>query len=130
MIITSIYASLLAVLFFVLSARVILLRRVVRVGLNDGGNDHLRRRIRVHGNFAEYVPFILLLILFAETENSPPWTIHCLGILLVIGRIFHALGVGKNPEIQNFRVIGMAMTLTVLLAAAALNIAMLLLRNS
>jgi uncharacterized membrane protein YecN with MAPEG domain len=39
MIITSIYASLLAVLFIVLSARVILLRRVVRVGLNDGGND-------------------------------------------------------------------------------------------
>ena len=130
MIITSIYASLLAVLFFVLSARVILLRRVVRVGLNDGGNDYLRRRIRVHGNFAEYVPFILLLILFAETENSPAWTIHCLGILLVIGRIVHALGVGKNPEIQNFRVIGMAMTLTVLLAAAALNTAMLVLRNS
>ena len=130
MIITSIYASLLAVLFFVLSARVILLRRVVRVGLSDGGNDYLRRRIRVHGNFAEYVPFILLLILFAETENSPPWTIHCLGILLVIGRNVHALGVGKNPEIQNFRVIGMAMTLTVLLAAAALNIAMLVLRNS
>jgi len=95
MIITSIYASLLAVLFFVLSARVILLRRVVGVGLNDGGNDHLRRLIRVHGNFAEYVPFILLLILFAETENRPPWMIHCLGILLVIGRIFHALGVGK-----------------------------------
>jgi uncharacterized protein len=130
MIITSIYASLLAVLFFVLSARVILLRRVVGVGLNDGGNDHLRRLIRVHGNFAEYVPFILLLILVAETENRTPWMIHCLGILLVIGRIFHALGVGKNPEIQNFRVIGMAMTLTVLLAAAALNIAMLVLRNS
>ena len=98
MIITSIYASLLAALFFVLSARVILLRRVVRVGLNDGGNDYLRRRIRVHGNFAEYVPFILLLILFAETENSPQWTIHSSEFCSSSVEFFTHLALAKIPK--------------------------------
>jgi len=71
MIITSIYASLLAVLFFVLSARVILLRRVVGVGLNDGGNDYLRRLIRVHGNFAEYVPHFAPYLICRDGKQTP-----------------------------------------------------------
>jgi uncharacterized protein len=122
MIITSIYAALLTLLFVVLSVRVIGFRRVARVALGDGGNPQLMRRMRAHGNFAEYVPLALLLMAFAETQASPKWTIHALGLLLIVGRAIHAYGVGRDPEARYCRVSGMAMTFTMLVAAAILNL--------
>ena len=50
------YASLLAALYFFLSLRVIRMRRRERIALGDGENARLERAIRVHANFAEYVP--------------------------------------------------------------------------
>ena len=54
MVITVFYGSLLAPLFIMLAVRVIGVRRTARIALGDGGDDLLRRRIRVHANFAEY----------------------------------------------------------------------------
>ena len=124
MIVTSIYAGLLALLFVVLSLRVIGFRRLTRVALGDGSNATLMRRIRVHGNFAEYVPMALLLMALAEAQASPKWTIHALGSVLVIGRAVHAYGVGRDPEARYCRVVGMAATFVVLIAGAVLNLAL------
>ncbi len=57
MAITAFYAALLALLFVFLSVRVIGWRRVKRVELGHGDDSQLLRRMRVHANFAEYVPF-------------------------------------------------------------------------
>ena len=124
MVVTSIYAGLLAFLFVVLSLRVIGVRRLTRVALGDGSNATLMRRIRVHGNFAEYVPLALLLMALAEAQASPKWTIHALGLVLVIGRAIHAYGVGRAPEVRYCRVVGMAATFVVLIAGAVLNLAL------
>ena len=43
--------------------------------------------------------------------------------MLVAGRIVHAYGVGRDPEARYCRVLGMAMTFTVLLTASTLNLA-------
>ena len=43
----------------------------VQVGLGDGGEKTLLRHIRVHGNFGEYVPFILMLMLMGELLGAP-----------------------------------------------------------
>jgi len=64
--ITSTYAAILAIVFVVLSVRVVMQRCAVQVSLGDGGNLSLLRRQRAHANFAEYVP--LALILMALTE--------------------------------------------------------------
>ncbi len=64
--ITAFYAALLAVLFLVLSFRVIGVRRGQRVEIGDGGDKELLRRMRVHANFAEYVPLALVLLALAE----------------------------------------------------------------
>jgi uncharacterized protein len=122
MLVTPIYASLLTFLFVVLSIRVIGFRRVARVALGDGGEVSLMRHIRVHANFAEYVPLALLLLALAELQRSPQWTIHSLGLLLVTGRIVHAYGVGRDPEARYCRVLGMAMTFAVLLSTSGLNL--------
>ncbi len=64
------YAALLALLFMVLSVRVMRERGRARVAIGTGGNIALERRIRVHGNFAEYVPLALLLLAFMELRGS------------------------------------------------------------
>jgi len=112
--ITALYASLLALIFLVLSVRVIGLRRVVRIGLGDGGDSALLRRVRVHANFAEYVPLCLILIGLAESLRAPPVLLHGLGGLLLAARISHAYGVSRQPETFAWRVSGMVGTLTVL----------------
>ena len=48
-----------------LSMRMISNRVRARVNLLDGGDEALTRAMRVHGNFAEYVPFALLLMALA-----------------------------------------------------------------
>ena len=51
------YAAILALLYVCLSARTIGFRRKSRVSIGDGGDQELLRAIRMHANFAEYVPF-------------------------------------------------------------------------
>jgi uncharacterized membrane protein YecN with MAPEG domain len=113
--ITALYAGLLAPLFILLSIRVIQKRRGARVGLGDG---ELLRRMRVHGNFAEYVPLALLLIALAESLKTDARMLHGLGIALVVGRIVHAYGVSQSKESFSLRITGVAVTSTVLLVAA------------
>jgi uncharacterized membrane protein YecN with MAPEG domain len=118
--ITALYAALLALLFVLLSVRVIGLRRAVRIGLGDGGDTALLRRVRVHANFAEYVPLCLVLIALAESLRAPAVLLHAMGVLLLAARLSHAHGVSRQPETFRFRVAGMVGTLTVLGSAAAL----------
>ena len=85
--ITAFYAALLAVLFLVLSVRVIAWRRQHRVEFGHGDDAELLRRLRVHANFAEYAPFTLLMMALAESMAPPDLLVHASGVLLVGGRL-------------------------------------------
>jgi len=61
--ITALYAGVLGILLVVISARVSVLRGKFKVMFGDGGQDALMRAIRAQGNFTEYVPLALLLIM-------------------------------------------------------------------
>lgn len=106
------YASLLAALYIFLSLRVIRMRRRERVAVGDGNNLRLRRAIRVHANFAEYVPLALILVAFVEMQRSTALLVHALCLSLVIGRVIHAYGVSQEKEDYRLRVAGMALTFT------------------
>jgi uncharacterized protein len=112
--ITALYASLLVPLFILLSVRVLLFRRSAKVAVGDGGNATLLRRMRVHGNFAEYAPLTLIMLGLAESLHAPAMVLHGCGIALVLARLSHAYGVSQHPETFAFRVSGMAGTFTVL----------------
>jgi uncharacterized membrane protein YecN with MAPEG domain len=112
------YAGALALLFVVLSVRTLRLRRRLRVAVGDRGNEVLLRAMRVHANFAEYVPLALLLLFFSETAGARPIFIHLSGTALVIGRLCHAWGVSHVNENYRFRVVGVALTLAVIVSAA------------
>ncbi len=117
--ITAFYGSLLAIVFILLSARTIGARRSGRVEIGDGGDKELLRRMRVHANFAEYVPIALILMALAEgLRLGPPW-LHVIGALLLAGRIIHAYGLSQTPHIMALRVGGMVATFTAIGGAAA-----------
>ena len=118
--ITSIYASLAALLIVRLSLSVIKLRRKNRVLVGDGGNEELQLAIRTHANAVEYIPITLLLLLMLELNGAPKILIHLLGATLITGRIIHAIGIpAKNLK---KRVLGMQITIFLLIGLAVLNI--------
>ncbi|MBD0275544.1 MAG: MAPEG family protein [Acetobacteraceae bacterium] len=112
------YAAVLALLFVFLSVNTIRGRREHRIALGVSGNSDLERRVRVHGNFAEYAPFALFLIAMAEVRGAPPLVVHALCLSLVFGRLAHAWGVSRTDEDFRFRVAGMAATFATIGGAA------------
>lgn len=115
--ITALYAAPLAALFLHLSLRVIKGRRSGKVALGDAGNKSLLRRIRAQANFAEYVPFSLLLIGLSESLGTMPVLVHASGLALLLGRISHAYGVSREPENFRFRVWGMISTFSAIVTS-------------
>jgi len=116
--VVSLYASILALLFVALSIRTLRMRRSLKIAIGDAGNQAMLRAMRVHSNFAEYVPLSLLLIYFVEASEAHSVFVHILGVCMLVGRASHAFGVSQVEENYTFRVFGMAMTFTVLVTAA------------
>ena len=117
--ITALYAGLLALLFVGLSVQVIRRRVSNMVSLGDGGDAELSRRVRVHGNFAEYVPLALILIALSETLGAPALLLHALGLATLVGRASHAWGLSPANKMQAFRTVGMMLTFAALIIGAA-----------
>jgi uncharacterized membrane protein YecN with MAPEG domain len=126
--VTLVTAGLCGLLYFFLSYRVVQVRRSAGVALGDGGDGELLQRIRAHANFAEYVPFCLVLTFVIENslEVSPP-LLWIAGLALVVVRAMHAVGMAKGGG-NVWRVIGAAGTWTILvsLSVAALGLAVTL----
>ena len=78
------YAGLLALLFVASSFRTLRLRRRLRIAIGDAGNQAMLRAMRVHADFAEYVPFSLLLIYLVESTGAGAWFVHGLGMCLLL----------------------------------------------
>ena len=122
--VTAFFAGLFGFFYIGLSVLVILKRYNLRLALGDGGDMGITRRIRAHANFAEYVPFCLILLGINELEKKPGWLVATLAALLLLGRLSHAYGLivaeAANPQNIKFRQIGMVSTFAVLSIASAL----------
>ena len=122
LLVTSIIAAVLTIIFIKLSFAVIGLRRKNKVGLGSGGHEDLERAIRTQGNFAEYVPIGIILIACLELNGAPWWLVAIPGIALIVGRLIHAKGMNTPPPDFSKRVLGMKFTFFTLIALAALNL--------
>lgn len=118
--ITGLYAALVALLMMGLAIRVIRLRRRTSIGLGDGGNRTVACAARAHGNAAEYVPLALILLLVLELNQTLPMLLHVFGIVLVVARVLHAIGLSQTPGVSAGRAIGAGLTLLVIFAMAAM----------
>jgi uncharacterized membrane protein YecN with MAPEG domain len=112
------YAAVFVLIFVLLAVNVSRLRSKYKVSIGAGGRTELERAARVHGNFAEYVPFAILLLAFMEMQRQSIFVIHILAIVLLVGRLLHAYGVGGEKDNMSSRGLGYLMTLGVMVVAA------------
>jgi uncharacterized membrane protein YecN with MAPEG domain len=118
--VTALHAGLLTGLFILLTLRVFAVRGPSGVVLGTGGNRALERAVRVHANFAEYVPLFLVGLALAELCGAPAWALHAAGTAMLAGRALHAAGMGREPDIVPLRAAGILLTLLALGAAGGL----------
>lgn len=61
---------------------------------SDGGGDvELIRRIRAHGNAAEHVPLLLVLLGLVAAAGVPAGAVLGAGVAIGVARVLHATGV-------------------------------------
>jgi hypothetical protein len=119
--IAAFYAGLSGLLLIVFALRVSLRRRQLKVGLGDGGDESLRRAIRVHANAVEWALPILLLLALAELNRASPTLLHICGIALVAGRVIHALGLSRAGR-SSGRFVGIVLNSIALIVLAVWDI--------
>ncbi|MGB5076063.1 MAG: MAPEG family protein [Sphingorhabdus sp.] len=87
------------------------------VSIGDGGDEFLIRRMRAHANFVESAPFVLILLAALEmTSGTSDW-LWGIGIVYVIGRFAHGLGMDGGPLAKG-RMVGTLITFITLLGLA------------
>ena len=118
--ITGLYVALAALLLLVVSLRVSLRRIAARIPIGDGDDKELRKRIRVQANAVEYLPLALLLLMALEWNQTLPWILHACGIVLIVARVSHAVGLSLTSGSSPARFAGMALTWGVMLVMALL----------
>ena len=119
--VTALYASLLAILLFILSIRVIGLRgnpAFAFIAQGKGDDELLQRAIRAQGNLTEYAPTMLILLFLLETSGVADAKLHALAGAFLLGRVRHGICMGFMRSNMPLRVGGTALTLLPLAAAA------------
>ena len=118
--ITALYAAILAIFALVLSFKAGGFRGKTGISVLYGEpqNMELAERVRVHQNFLEYVPIMLILMGALELNGASATYLHVAGIVLVVARIAHAIGLKHNNMGHPGRVIGAGGTALITLVSA------------
>ena len=125
--VTAQFTAIMAIWLVMLSINVIVWRYRAKADLGLGtGAPMLERAVRVHGNFTEYTPFVLIILALLEYSAASPDWLYGLGITYFAGRVLHAftLLIAENKpwgwvgNMPYFRTLAMVLTFTVLLLGA------------
>ena len=111
--ITLLYACLFAIFALALSFRVGTARGKTGISILVGEpqNMDLAERVRVHQNFLEYVPIFLIILAAVELNGGSSNWLHGTALLMVAGRIGHAIGLKHDNMSHKGRLVGMLGTL-------------------
>jgi len=90
----------------------------ISVLFGEPANMDLAERIRVHQNFLEYVPMAIILMGILETNGGNATFLHVFGVVLIVARIAHAVGLKHDNMAHPGRVIGAGGTALISLVAA------------
>jgi uncharacterized protein len=104
------FTGLLGLLFIFHAVRVILARRSAHINLGVGESDVLLRTVRIHGNFSEYVPLLLLIMVLLELSVVPTPALYAFGTSVVVGRLLHFYGIYSPTTPGMARIVGMVLT--------------------
>ena len=120
--ISLLFASINGLIFVILSVLVVRSRYSEKVSIGSGGKERLEVAIRVHGNFAEYVPFALLLLALLEAGGISDPVLYSLGVILTAGRLSHAYGLSRTLAPNAFRAAGVLATWIVIAAGSLIGL--------
>lgn len=104
--VTALYALPLALIYLVLWFNIARTRSALKVSIGDGGNTVLHERIRRHGNFVDWVPMVMILMILAESLGADAIYLHVSGALLVLGRLVHPFGLKADNAAHILRYVG------------------------
>ena len=114
----ALYTAIATILYLILGYYVMHFRYRYQVGLGDGGYDALNRAIRIHANFAENVPLLLILMfLIAQTGVFNAW-LHLFGTGLILSRLLHVWGLIRTSGWSWQRAAGILLTQLLMLIGA------------
>ena len=121
--ITALFAILLTLIGSYLAFRTGSLRGKEKISIGDGGNEQLLLEMRRHGNFSEFVPLALILMVVVELNGGSPALLYGCGGLLVVARILHPIGLqpgegGLSNPMRGLGAGGTLLATTILLLAA------------
>lgn len=122
--ITLMYASIFALFALVLSFRAGSFRGKTGISVMYGEptNAELAERVRVHQNFLEYVPMILIVMGAIELSGGSSMFLYIVGDILIIVRIAHAVGLKHDNMGHPGRLIGAGGTALLTLVVAGYGI--------
>ena len=123
--ISTLFASVLAIWLLILSVRIIALRGVSFLNFfafNNFGEKALSRSVRAQGNFIEYTPFFLILLFIAEFNGSHPHFLYLVSCLFLISRLMHGIGFGFMKHSPFLRIGGTTLTFFSILLITVFNI--------
>lgn len=90
--VTSLLAGMFALLMVPLSLQVSMRRAKLGVSAGDANDETLRRRIRAHGNFIEYVPTAVIAVGLVELGGADKLLVVGLAVAFFLSRALHAIG--------------------------------------
>ena len=101
--ITVVCIALLGILLFLLGANVTRNRAMRGAGnqLPTDPADPLLIAVRAHGNAAEYIPTMIVLLLVCSALSSS-WVIDVLAVACVVVRFVHAVGMLRSATLASY----------------------------
>ena len=116
--ITALYAALLMVIVAYLGFKIGSLRGSTGISILHGDNMEVATAMRRHGNFTENVPMALILMGLVEANGGNVIFLHVIGIVLVLARIAHPIGLHHDSISHPLRLVGAAGTILSMLVLA------------
>jgi uncharacterized membrane protein YecN with MAPEG domain len=121
--ITLLYAGLCTILVVFLAIRVVQWRFRHKIGIGDGGDSELLKRVRAHSNAVENIPLALILLGGMELNGYASPVIHGFGSVLLVSRAAHSWGLSHSSGTSKGRFLGSLFTWLLMLAMAVFSIA-------
>jgi len=118
---TLLTASLLALIYLFLCINVVRYRRKAGVAIGVSDAD-LEQVFRAQANFAEYVPFALILFALLENAGANNFVMLGLSVILITARILHAWGITRPTSLGLGRTIGASATVLALLVMSIMGL--------